>query len=200
MQNIDHSSSALEHLFGSKTRVHLLYTFFNQPEKKFFVRELSRRIGVQINAIRRELEGLLKENFIVQIESENQKVSVTDKKFFAINQNFILFPELRALFAKSHLFLSKDLIDAIKGTNKVSLIILTGVFTGAKKTETDLIIVGSVNGDKLRDTVRHYEVGLGFEINYTLMDEEEYIYRKDVSDRFIGRIFEEKYIVAHGNI
>lgn len=199
MQKIENSSSALEHLFGSKTRVHLLYTFFNQPEKKFFVRELSRRIGVQINAIRRELEGLLKENFIVQIESENHKNSITDKKYFAINQNFILFPELKSLFAKSHLFLSKDLIDAIKGTNRVSLIILTGVFTGAKKTETDLMVVGSINRDKLRDVVRQFEVGLGFEINYTLMDEEEYKYRKDISDRFIGRIFEEKYIVAQGN-
>lgn len=199
MQKLENSSSALEHLFGSKTRVHLLYTFFNQPEKKFFVRELSRRIGVQINAIRRELEGLLREGFILQIEPENNKNSVTDKKYFAINQNFILFPELKSLFAKSHLFLSKDMIDAMKGTNKVSLIILTGVFTGAKKSETDLIVVGAINRDKLRDTVRQFEVGLGFEINYTLMDDDEYKYRKDVSDRFIGRIFEEKYIVAHGN-
>lgn len=200
MQKTDNSSSVLEHLFGSKTRVHLLYTFFNQPEKKFYVRELSRRIGVQINAIRRELEGLLNENFIVQIDPENQKNLVTDKKYFAINQNFILFPELKALFAKSHLFLSKDLIDAMKGTDKVSLIVLTGVFTGAKKTETDLVVVGSINRDRLRDTVRQFEVGLGFEINYTLMDEDEYKYRKDVNDRFMARIFEEKYIVAHGDV
>lgn len=191
------SSSVLEHLFGSKTRVRLLYTFFNQPERSFYIRELSRRIGVQINAVRRELKGLSKDSFIMQIKKEADKKNIaTEKKYYIINKNFILFPELKALFSKSHLFLESDLIGALDRTKRIFLVFLTGSFVDNKKIETDLLIVGSINKKKLQDIVRRFERSLGFEINYTLISEEEYKYRKEVGDQFLHRVLNNKHIVA----
>lgn len=196
------SSAVLEHLFGSRTRAQLLYTFLNQPERSFYIRELARHVGTQINAVRRELDGLSKDKFIVQVGKENlkKKNSTTDKKYFIINQDFILFPELKALFSKSHLFLGSDLIEALGRTKKVSLLLLTGSFVDNKKTKTDLLIVGSVNRKKLQDIVRRFERNLGFEINYTLMSREEYKYRKEIGDQFLHRILENKYITALNNL
>lgn len=45
-------------LFGSKTRVKLLNLFFNKPDEKFYVREISRIIDEQVNSVRRELTNL----------------------------------------------------------------------------------------------------------------------------------------------
>ena len=44
-----------DQLFGSKTRVKLLALFLTHPNESFYVREITRRLGEQINSIRREL-------------------------------------------------------------------------------------------------------------------------------------------------
>ena len=62
----------LEHIFGSKTRVNLLSTFYNNPDKQFFVRELTRIVKGQINSIRRELTNLKKIG-LIEIVGEKGK-------------------------------------------------------------------------------------------------------------------------------
>ena len=52
------SSTPTEKLFGSKTRAKLLKLFFENPEKSFYVREMTRVIDEQINSVRRELLNL----------------------------------------------------------------------------------------------------------------------------------------------
>ena len=48
----------LDRLIGSKTRVRLLQLFLANPKQPFFVRELTRKISAQINAVRNELKTL----------------------------------------------------------------------------------------------------------------------------------------------
>ncbi|MEK7562001.1 MAG: hypothetical protein AAB541_04030 [Patescibacteria group bacterium] len=48
-----------EQLFGSKTRVKLLSLFYSNPNRSFYVREITRKIDEQINSVRRELANLL---------------------------------------------------------------------------------------------------------------------------------------------
>ena len=52
------NSTPLEKLFGSKTRAKLLNLFFSNPEKSFYVREMTRVIEEQIHSVRRELLNL----------------------------------------------------------------------------------------------------------------------------------------------
>ena len=49
------NNTPLEKLFGSKTRTKLLSLFFGNPERSFYVREMTRVIEEQINSVRREL-------------------------------------------------------------------------------------------------------------------------------------------------
>ncbi|KKT48044.1 MAG: hypothetical protein UW40_C0055G0007, partial [Parcubacteria group bacterium GW2011_GWF2_44_17] len=51
-------ANMFEQIFGSKTRVQLITIFLRNPDKGFYVRELSRITGQYINSIRRELENL----------------------------------------------------------------------------------------------------------------------------------------------
>ena len=63
----------LDTLFSSKTRVKLLTHFFTKPDDEFFVRELTRMLGEQINSIRRELEKLEKIGLLVSRVEKRKK-------------------------------------------------------------------------------------------------------------------------------
>ena len=52
------NNTPLEKLFGSKTRTKLLSLFFSNPERSYYVREMTRVIDEQINSVRRELINL----------------------------------------------------------------------------------------------------------------------------------------------
>ena len=52
------NNTPLEKLFGSKTRTKLLSLFFGNPERSYYVREMTRVIDEQINSVRRELLNL----------------------------------------------------------------------------------------------------------------------------------------------
>ena len=62
----------VEQLFGSKTRVKLLNLFYSNPNRAFYVREITRKIDEQINSVRRELSNLLSIGIIVSETNNNR--------------------------------------------------------------------------------------------------------------------------------
>src|SRR3989338_8458675 len=113
----------LEHLFGSKTRSHLLQLFFNHPLKHFFVREISRTVNMQLNAVRRELINLEKMNLIISLKNTGP---VSQKKFFKLNNESVFYPELQALMLKMQCMLENDFARAIARLGRVEYLALTG--------------------------------------------------------------------------
>ena len=45
----------LEKLFGSKARVKILKLFLTHSEEKFYIRQIARKLKLQLNSVRREL-------------------------------------------------------------------------------------------------------------------------------------------------
>jgi|YNPNPStandDraft_1061719.scaffolds.fasta_scaffold09395_4 DNA-binding MarR family transcriptional regulator len=185
-------TSPLEHLFGSKTRARILNLFFANPSKSFYLREIARRIDVRLNSVRREIKNLRRYDIVLE---ENHSSSDL-KRFFILNTNSLLYPELRALILKGNLFLENDLAKTISKIGSVSLILLGGVFVDDKDAQTDILIVGQLSNDKVEKIIRDFEKKLGFEIRYTLMSKSEYKYRKLVGDKFLYSVLESKHIVA----
>ena len=62
----------IDALFGSKTRVKLLYLFLNNPGQAFYVREITRLIGEQINSVRRELANMLEVGIVASNNMDNK--------------------------------------------------------------------------------------------------------------------------------
>src|ERR1700759_2563502 len=81
----------VEQLFGSKTRVKLLQLFYSNPNRSFFVREITRKIDEQINSVRRELGNLLSIGIIVSENTEN-------KLYYEVNQKYEFYEPLAAIF------------------------------------------------------------------------------------------------------
>ncbi len=55
----------LGQLFGSNARVQILKLFLFNPEEKYYIRQLARRLKLQVNSVRRELDNLEKFGILV---------------------------------------------------------------------------------------------------------------------------------------
>lgn len=203
----------LNELFSSKTRVKLLKLFLFNPEKKFFVRELTRLLDEHLNSIRRELSNLEDIGFIQCVESDNfdgtediitegkgSKISgKIQKKYYQTNQAFSYFNELKALFLKSEIASENEIKEKIKSVEGVGYFILTGYFTNSE-SPTDILAVGSFNNDEVLVLVGSLEKMVGRELNYTVMTRDEFVHRLNLIDKFLYKILECKKIVVKDEI
>lgn len=191
----------LEHLFGSKTRFKLLKTFFRHPEKSFYVRELGRLLGAQINAVRRELGILLLTELIKELGINPAKDSIEQgsalRRYYTLNADSMLFSEMQALLFKAQLLGEKKFMEEIKEKGgKIKLLLLSGKFTREQRAPSDLLIVGDLKEKAIMRMIRRYEKEFGFEVRYTLMSEKEFLDRRQMMDKFLYTMFEVENIKA----
>jgi len=183
----------LEHIFGSRTRVKLLRVFLTNPDSHYFVRELTRKIKERINSVRRELDNLEKIELITHEED-------SQKKYYRVNHNFILYPELKALILKSRLIIERNLGKSLKHLGQISYLALTGIFTSVPEAQTDILIVGKVNRARLKRLIQQFHKDFDQRIRYTVMSKKEFEYRNDLTDKFLYTILENRKIVMTDKI
>ncbi len=213
----------LSNLFGSKARVKILKLFLTHPDDKFYIRQISRDLKLQLNSVRRELDNLEKfgllisnpaefdqeteavmtrEEFIKQFNTSvksNRKIkksSKLEKKYYQVNKNFILYEEIKALVVKAQILYEKDFINKLNKAGRPRLLILTGFFVNDMDKAVDLFLVGRLNKRKLLKLIKELEGALGREINFTHMSNQEFKYRRDITDVFLYDILGGKKLVV----
>jgi len=181
----------IEQLFGSKTRVKLLQLFYSNPNRSFYVREITRKIDEQINSVRRELSNLLN---IGIIESDNNN----NKLYYEVNQKYDFYEPLAAIFGgdkkqvAAEPIVDSDLKSELKVLGRVDLALYTGQFTRDESSGIDALFVGDINNHALQKFIADLEAKEGKEIRYTLMSLEDFKYRQQVKDRFINNVIDAK--------
>ncbi|OGY86833.1 MAG: hypothetical protein A2233_05265 [Candidatus Kerfeldbacteria bacterium RIFOXYA2_FULL_38_24] len=183
----------LEKIFGSRTRVKLFRLFLTNEDKEFFVREISRTIDEQINSVRRELTSLEKVGILKSQQRDK-------KKYYKANKNFELFQELRSLILKARVTQERGFIQSIKKLGNIRYLALTGYFMNNTEQEVDLLIVGDISRDKLNKLLAKFKESFGTHLRFTVMPHEEYVYRKDVTDKFLYSIINSDKIVVVDNL
>jgi DNA-binding transcriptional ArsR family regulator len=136
----------LEHFFGSKTRVKLLYLFFHEPDRPFYVRELARLITIQLNAVRRELLNLERFGIIRRAErGTNDPRDFSERsKYYQLDRAHVLYRELAAFLSKAQVLEQKTFIDhLLRVAGDVRFCLLTGFFMRVT-SPTDVLIVGTL--------------------------------------------------------
>lgn len=184
----------LEQLFGSQSRIKLLQVFLTGQDQKYFVRELTRLIDSQINAVRRELENL-EEIGILKVVAETDLTIKTKHKYYQLNEKFIFQPELKSIFEKAHFLIEKKFANSLKKVGHVYYLALTGSFVGEKTVPIDMIVVGKLGKKSFEKILKNFEKNIRREINYTLLSKEEFDYRRSVADRFLYGILDSEKIV-----
>lgn len=175
----------IEQLFGSKTRVKLLQLFYSNPNRSFFVREITRKIEEQINSVRRELSNLLSIGIITSDTTNN-------KLYYEVNQKYEFYEPLQQIFGGGVKKAKKtDAVDengdaeaGLKSVGRVELAVYTGQFTRDDSVGIDFLVVGDVNPNALQKYVDELEAKENKSIRYTLMDLNDFRYRQQIRDRF----------------
>lgn len=183
----------IEDLFGSKTRVKLLKLFYANPNRSFYVREITRKINEQINSVRRELGNLLKIGIIISDTNNN-------KLYYEVNQKFEYFGPLATIFGKAS-SVGTDAKSASKTSEpsdpdeaailalgNVELAVFSGQFTRDESAGVDLLVVGNINQNKLDKLVNELEARESREIRYALLTPSDFEYRQQIKDRFLSNV------------
>jgi len=186
----------VEQLFGSKTRVKLLQLFYSNPNRSFYVREITRKIDEQINSVRRELSNLLSIGIITSDNTNN-------KLYYEVNQKYEFYPPLQEIFGGGVRPVRKagETADAdgdgivdngLKAIGHVDLAVYTGQFTRDETAGVDFLVVGEVNRNALQKYVDELEAKENKTLRYTTMTLADFQYRQQIRDRFAQAIAQAK--------
>ena len=182
------ANTPIEKLFGSKTRAKLLQLFYENPTKSFYVREMTRVIDEQINSVRRELTNL---ESIGIIKNEN----FDNKIYYSANNKHPFYRPMLDIFSKkADLTREKDVKESTwedycrPVKNYLKGLIVTNRLPG--QDGVDLLIIGNDKTKKLTRWAEVIEKKMGKPINYVILSADDFIYRKNVRDRFILDVFE----------
>lgn len=198
-----------EQLFGSKTRVKLLSLFYTNPNRSFYVREITRKIDEQINSVRRELANLLSIG-IVTSDANNNRL------YYEVNQKYEHYKPLATIFGgksfappepaseevktdkktpakpKADVSLEHPLAKGLRATGHVELALLSGQFTRDESAGIDVLIVGDVNQAKVAKFITELEASENKELRYVVISLDNYNYRLQINDRFINNVLDAK--------
>lgn len=177
----------LEQILSSVARTKILKFFCVHAQEKFFVRELSRGLNLQLNSIRRELANLEKFGFL-KSEEEN------GKKYYYTNLDFPLFTEIKNLIFKSLVLEEMSIAGKMSQVTGLKLLVFTGILTGSLAA-TDVLIVGNVNKTKFDSYLKKIADGLPEDLRYTFLSVKDYLYRIDITDKFIYNIWANNHVV-----
>lgn len=181
-------------IITSRVRVKILTTFLSSPDLMIHVRELVRQTKEEINAIRRELAHLEKNGLV-------KKEPRANRLYYTFNKDYPLYFDLLELVAKTT-GLPGQIIKNRTKLGKVKFAMLSGAFLRglpASPERVDLLIVGRIVLPELAAIVRTEEIKRGHEINYTVMSEEEFVFRKSRHDPFLSAILAGSRVMVIGD-
>ncbi len=181
-------------LITSKARVKLLNVFLTTPSSMFHVRDLVRKTGDEINAVRRELSFLEKKGILSREPRAN-------RVYYSFNKSYPFYYDLLKLGAKS-IGLGEEILKNRVKLGKIKYAMFSGKFIRKMNTEpdeVDFLIVGTVVLPELALLIREEEKKLETEINYTVMTEEEFGFRRKKRDPFILTILSGSRVMLIGD-
>lgn len=185
----------IDSLFGSKTRVKLLHLFLNNPEKSFYVREITRMIDEQINSVRRELANMVSVGIV-------QQDAIDNKLYYSVNEDYPYIKPLAAIFSDKNteggmgVASSVSWKDSLGRMRGLRLAIISGKLVVGSSSAVDLLLVGDgMSAVTIKNLVKKIEKDRKIEINYAVISYDDFYYRMSVKDRFIMNIVRNKHSV-----
>ena len=185
----------IDSLFGSKTRVKLLHLFLNNPEKSFYVREITRMIDEQINSVRRELANMVSVGIV-------QQDAIDNKLYYSVNEDYPYIKPLAAIFSDKNTedgmgaASSVSWKDSLGRMRSLRLAIISGKLVVGSSSAVDLLLVGDdMSAVTIKNLVKKIEKDRKIEINYAVISYDDFYYRMSVKDRFIMDIVRNKHSV-----
>lgn len=183
----------LKQIIAAQTRREIITIYINQKGLKLHLRQISRVINKQVNAVSRELHNLLRIGFL-KVEREGKK------KLFILDENFYLLDEFERMIYKTT-GLGAQIYENLNNLGKIDLVIMTeNYITNSHKEQydIDLLLVGDVDISSISKIVKQVETESKREIKFTVLSSQEFIFRKRRRDSFIEKILNSEKIILIG--
>lgn len=177
------SMADLSDLLISKVRVKMLTLFFEKPSEMFYVREITRLVKEEINAVRRELDRMLEAGLLKSEQRSN-------RLYYTLNKKYLFFQELQRIVIKTS-GIGKKIRKLRRKLGNVDYVVFTGAFINQEKLDRDqldILIVGEVVLPEIEALIKAEEKDFGREINYAVLETEEFEFRKARRDPFIMEV------------
>ncbi|MDH7476493.1 MAG: hypothetical protein QHH09_03420 [Microgenomates group bacterium] len=184
----------LDYIIPSKTRRKILELFYHHPNENYYLRKVVREVGEEVNAVKRELD-ILEKSKVLNKEKRLNKV------FYFLNKNYLFYDEFNRIFTKTNL-LSSLIYKNLPKLGKIKFIALSTKFPKnlpIKEDEIYLLLVGIIVVPEIANIIAEVEKNYGREINYSVMDEQEFNFRKKNNDPFIWRFLKQPKIMLVGS-
>ncbi len=158
----------------------MLELFLTNQKELYYVRDISRQIKEEINAVRRELERLSMTGLLKSEQRGN-------RLYYFLNPKYIFFQELERMIAKTT-GLGKKLRKLQNKLGSVDFVMFSSRFVRGlppAQGQLDILLIGDIVLQDLTDLIKEDEKARGREINYTVFSKDEFEFRKQRRDPFI---------------
>ncbi len=183
------------------TRAKLLRVFALNQAEIFTAASAGKRAGVHAAVATREIKalekiGILKKGKFSIHVGKGKRVTgkpavkiVTGKQkepAWTFDQDFRHAGALSKFVHEVSPVHHKAIVGALKGSGRLTAIVLSGSFMGDPSRPADLIVAGdSLNEGRLEAAIKTLEPGLGREIRYAAFSTPEFRYRLTIEDRLL---------------
>lgn len=183
----------IKELFISEVRVNLIKFFVKNQDEEFHIRALARELGVEINAIRRELDNLTGIDLLIRKPWGN-------KIYYRINKESPFVTDLSSLISKEE-GICKKILSSKSHLGQITYLAISKEYLSGRPAsvlELDLLIVGSPNQTFLENMIGNYEKE-NREINYTVLSDADFLTRKKKVDSFVIKFLIQPKIMLIGD-
>lgn len=159
----------MEDIITSEARIKILIELFAETNKDLYVRELTRRVGTEINAVRRELKRLTDAGLIKKEKRGN-------RLYYLLKKDYPFYYELLSMVSKET-GIGKLILTNASKLGKVKLALLSAEYAEGREAESqqlDLLLVGDVDLNALEEIVQQVRVRTSRDVNFTILSEMEY--------------------------
>lgn len=185
----------LNELLVSEVRVKILKLFFASSAAEFYhVRDIARKVGTEINAVRRELLRLSRAG-VVKKEPRGNRLYYRLREFSPFYNDLFNFVNKEG-------GLSQKILERWDSLGNLKLVILLKPYLWGRlpsSSHVDLLLVGKADLSKLDQLIKDEEKVLGREINYSVLTEEEFEFRKKRKDPFVIKLLLTPRILVFGD-
>lgn len=161
-----------------------------QPQSIMTASEIANQTGVAASTARTHARDLSAIAFLKETTREDEETG-QEATGWRLNKSSKLRDPLHKIILLHQDITPSDIAGRLQKVGNVSLLVLSGIFTGAEDRPVDILMAGeNIDTTKLRRALTRIEKSFGAELRYTALTENEFDYRHNLYDKLVRDVFD----------
>lgn len=187
--------SGIMDVLVSRTKQQLLAATLLQPQRRWYLLELARHLGVRPSSLQRDLKLLTEAGILTRYQNGN-------RVYFQADPACPIFPELAQILTKT-----VGIVDILKETleplrNRINVAFVYGsvaVSSERSSSDIDLMVIGDISLSEIAPVLRNAEQKLARAVNPTVYVLDEFRRRIARENHFLTSVLREEPLFVIGD-